>query len=244
MPSRAVTDAWLGPAPPLPLPITAGAPGPVPGLQRRWTRFSSRSASRRLPRLHSRNQSAREALTQPRPGPAPRPSAPGGGWGEDPDPEPPLPPSAGKAAAPHRPDAPLGAPLTAGLRSLGPPCQDPAGPSDASQMHSQGSASRTRLGPRAARPSPATFALAQNPAAQVLQQDVRRLLVGGGHPRRTLPTGSSPRSRRPEPASLEAGAPRRPRRAPQPAPASCPTGSRCPPKPKAPREPPATKAPF
>ena len=51
----------------------------------------------------------------------------------------------------------------------------------------------------------ATFTPAQDPAAQVLQQDVRRLLVRGRHPSPGLP----------------AGAPRSPRRSPAPPRAPC-----------------------
>lgn len=102
-------------------------------------------------------------------------------------------------------------------RTWGPPCLGPASPLDASELHAQKAASRTRLVSRAARPNPTTFALAQDPAAQVLQQDVRRLLVGGRHPRPGLPPGGPV-----EPRAL--ARPPRPWRAQEapPRPVTCP----------------------
>ena len=56
--------------------------------------------------------------------------------------------------------------------------RDSAGPA-APTLRAQGRSAAAR--------SPATFAPAQDPAAQALQQDVGRLLVRGRHPRPGLP---------------------------------------------------------
>lgn len=123
---------------------------------------SARSALARPPRRPLPPRAPRRRAATPR-GPGAARRAP---RGPAPRPRPPGPAPRPRPEAPRAPGAAVTQP-------------GPAPPAAAPTLRARGRLAAAR--------SPATFAPAQDPAAQALQQDVGRLLVRGGHPLPGLP---------------------------------------------------------